>query len=221
VLSPRDPAPAGVPTARQIDSSCPQGLVPAGTFLDVPAGSTHERAIACLVWWKVANGRTSTDFVPFGGVNRDAMATFVARAIVASGGSLPADPPNAFTDDDGSVHARAIDQLAAVGIIGGTGGGAYTPGAVVNRGQMARFLANALAHRLGASLPPAANYFPDDDGSRFEADIDRVAALGITGGRSDGSYDPAGLVSRDQMASFLARVLDVLVDGELAVVPAG
>jgi hypothetical protein len=201
------------PQARTIDRSCPAGRVPANPFADVVTGSTHERAISCLVWWQVANGRTPTSFAPAAGVTRDAMASFVARTVSAARpGSLPADPPDAFGDDGGSVHQRAIDQLAAVGIVSGTGGGSYTPGAVVNRGQMARFLANASRHVLDRPLPAGQDLFRDDDTSPFQADINRVAQAGLTGGLPDGTYDPAGPVSRAQMGSFLARTLDLFVE---------
>jgi hypothetical protein len=77
---------------------------------------------------------------------------------------------------------------------------------------MARFLANAVERVTGTPLPADADLFSDDDGSPFELDINRVAGAGLTGGRPDGSYDPRGQVARDQMGSFLARLLDLYVD---------
>ncbi|MGI8535109.1 MAG: hypothetical protein ACR2K2_01170 [Mycobacteriales bacterium] len=41
--------------------------------------------------------------------------------------------------------------------------------------------------------------------------INRVAAVGITGGRTATTYDPNGPVLRDQMGSFLARTLYLFV----------
>jgi hypothetical protein len=141
------------------------------------------------------------------------MAAFVARTILkAKPGSLPDNPPDAFGDDNGSVHQKSINQLAAVGIVGGTGGGSYSPSAIVNRGQMARFLANAATHVMGQPLPADRDLFSDDDTSLFQDDINRVAQAGLTGGRADGTYQPTGPVLRDQMGSFLARTLDLFVD---------
>lgn len=195
--------------------------MPSDGFTDVPSGSPHRLAISCLVWWDVAKGRTTTSYAPSAGVTREAMATFVARAILAAGGTLPTAPPNAFTDDEGSVHQLAIDQLAAVGVVGGTGGGRYSPDTVVTRGQMARFLARAVERVTGAPMPAGPNYFTDDAGSIFEADIDQVALAGITGGRTDGTYVPSGAVTRDQMGSFLARTLDLFVEQGRARPPVG
>jgi hypothetical protein len=205
------PAPAG-PTARTIDGACPADRAPSNPFTDVATGSTHERAISCLVWWEVANGRTATSYAPSAGVTRDAMAAFVARTILmAKTGALSDSPPDAFGDDSGSVHQKAINQLAAAGIVGGTGGGNYSPSAGVTRGQMARFLANAAKHVMGSPLPLERDLFSDDSTSLFQDDINRVAQAGLTGGRADGTYNPTGPVLRDQMGSFLARTLDLFV----------
>jgi hypothetical protein len=206
------PVTSGSPAARTLDGSCPVGSVSPNPFTDVPTGGTHERAISCLVWWNVANGKSATTYAPGASVTREEMAAFVARAVLAARpGSLPAAPPNAFGDDDGSVHRLSIDRLAAVGIVGGTGAGSYSPKAVVTRGQMARFLSNAAAHVLGRPLPSAGDLFTDDTGSLFEADINRVAQTGLTGGYADGTYRAGGTVLRDQMGSFLARTLDLFV----------
>ena len=210
--APVEAAPTAGPAARGIEASCPSGSVPANPFTDVATGSTHERAISCLVWRKVANGKSAGSYAPSSAVTREEMAAFVARAVlVARPGSLPASPASAFSDDDGSVHRTAIDQLAAVGIVGGTGGSSYSPKAVVTRGQMARFLANAAQHVLGTPLATSGDLFTDDAGSIFETDINRVAQTGLTGGFSDGTYRASGTVTRDQMGSFLARTLDLFV----------
>jgi protocatechuate 3,4-dioxygenase beta subunit len=220
VPPPAGPPPAG-PAPRSTDAACPPARVPANRFSDVPNGSTHERSISCLVWWGVANGRTATTYAPSAGVTRDAMAAFVARAILkAKPGALSDAPPDAFGDDGASVHQKAINQLAAAGIVGGTGGGNYSPSAVVTRGQMARFLANAAKHVLGQALPVERDLFSDDATSVFQDDINRVAEVGITGGRGDGTYNPTGPVLRDQMGSFLARSLDLFVSRGTGTPPA-
>ena len=64
-----------------------------------------------------------------------------------------------------------------------------------------------------------ADYFWDDDTSTHVAAIDAAATFGFTGGRPDGSYGPDADVQRDQMASFLARVLDLFVEDGLASYP--
>jgi hypothetical protein len=202
-----------VATARATDDSCPEGEVPPGDFSDVGPTNPHGAAIDCVVWWQVAQGTADSQYGPAGLVSRAQMATFIARAVVAAGGALPSSPPDAFDDDDGTSHETAINQLAAAGIVNGTGPTTYGPGLPVSRAQMATFLTRTYKHLTGLELPAArGDYFVDDAGSPHEDRINRTAEAGIAGGTGPGTFNPSGSVRRDQMASFLARLLDVLVE---------
>ncbi len=80
----------------------------------------------------------------------------------------------------------------------------YCPGDPVRRDQMASFIAR------GFELPATTeDFFPDDEGNTHEDNINRLAAAGITEGLEDGTYDPAGVVTRAQMGSFLARAMEL------------
>ncbi len=199
----------GEAAPRRPADSCPEGQFFEDGFVDVPASLVHETAIDCLVWWRVANGKNSARYGPGEGVARDAMASFVARAI---GMDLSTTAPDAFTDDNNSVHQQAINHLAQAGIVGGTGDGSYSPSRTVTRGQMARFMSNAAAHVLGAPLASSQDFFDDDTAHRFERDINSTAEAGLAGGTGPRHYDPERTVSRDQMASFLSRLLDLFVE---------
>ena len=61
--------------------------------------------------------------------------------------------------------------------------------------------------------PPVPIRFVDDDGSTFEAEIEALAAAGITLGCSADRFCPGELVTRGQMAAFLVRGLAYLDDG--------
>ncbi len=112
-------------------------------------------------------------------------------------------------DDDFNVHEGFVEAIAAQGITSGCDQIRYCPRDPVSRGQMASFLARALA------LPVAGiDWFPDDGGSVHEDAINRVAEAGITFGIGDGTYNPNGEVSRAQMASFLARALGLRAGAE-------
>jgi hypothetical protein len=52
-----------------------------------------------------------------------------------------------------------------------------------------------------------------------EASIDKSAAAGLAGGTSAGIFSPLQPVSRGQLASFMARNLDLLVAGGDATTP--
>lgn len=117
-------------------------------------------------------------------------------------------PDAGFADvDDTSAHGRAIDCVAWRDITQGIASGRYGPTVGVTRAQMASFLAAAITDAGGAlpSSPP--NAFTDDDSSPHAPNIDRLAAAGIVKGQLDATYGPTQLVTRGQMATFLARTV--------------
>jgi hypothetical protein len=203
-----------VAAPRPTEQACPPQRVPDAGFPDVPANAAHADNIDCVVWWEVANG-TGNGYGPALSVNRAQMASFLARLVLRTGGELPNDPPDRFADDNGSVHELRINQLAAIGVVSGRDG-AYLPLEPVTRAQMATFLTRTYEARSAQQLPPAADYFADDAGNVHEPRINQAAAAGFTGGAGNGGYNPAVPVRRDQMATFLARVLDRLVDEDFA-----
>jgi len=200
---------SGQPQVRSLDSACPPGRVPANSQTD-DNGNTHERAIECMVWWEIARGTSASDYDPEVAVTREQMASFVARLVEKAGGRLPENPRNAFTDDDTSFHQASINKLAEAGLVDGKGGGRFAPKETVSRAQMAKFIVNAYEFVSPMTLLASGDQFGDDNGDTLESFINRSAAAGFTAGRN-GRYEPRLPVLRDQMASFLARTLDLLV----------
>jgi hypothetical protein len=143
------------------------------------------------------------------------MASFIARLIDATTKDLPAASSDHFADDDGNAHEDNINRLAEAGIVSGRADGTYGPTAPVTRAQMATFLVQAYEY-VGPALTASQDYFSDDNGNTHEDNINKAAEAGFAGGRADGTYGPNDIVVRDQMASFLARVLDLLVEGGFA-----
>lgn len=131
-------------------------------------------------------------------VTREQMASFLARAL-----HLPTASRDYFTDDNGSTHENDINRVAEAGITAGCSPTQFCGRAAVTREQMASFLARAL------TLPHAStDYFTDDDASAHEADINRIAQAGITGGCGEDRFCPDSVVTRGQMAAFLHRALE-------------
>jgi hypothetical protein len=189
-----------------ITTDFPGSAVDGTTFVDVP--SSH--LFSAQIEWLAAEGITrgcnpplNTRFCPDDSVTRGQMAAFLSRAL-----DYPAASGNSFTDDDGSVFAADIERLAAAGVTKGCNPPAndrFCPDRAVTRGEMAAFLRRAL------NLPiVGGDVFTDDDGSIFEADIQAIAAAGVTRGcnpPSNDHYCPDNPVTRGQMAAFLARTL--------------
>jgi Lysyl oxidase/S-layer homology domain len=176
------------------------------------AVSVVERANQCVNDWSdsrfaadiawmydtgITSGCAPDLFCTNNAVRRDQMASFLRRAL-----SLPAASRDFFTDDNTNSHEDSINRLAASGITSGCAPGRYCPLGKVTRAQMATFLSRAL------SLPAtSADYFTDDEGSKHEWAINRLAASGITFGCAPGRFCPDAIVTRGQMAAFLHRAL--------------
>ena len=117
------------------------------------------------------------------------------------------EPTILFTDVPAdSVHARNINRLVAAGITLGCGPGAFCPAEPVSRQQMASFLTRALT----LDHPEVVFDFTDVtvQSTHYDA-IQALATSGITLGCGPGVFCPTAPVTREQMASFLSRGLDL------------
>ena len=109
-----------------------------------------------------------------------------------------------FSDTAGHTLANEILWLTAQGITQGCATDRYCPDQLVNRAEMATFLARAL------NLPATdTDHFIDDNNSVHQDNINRLAQTGITLGCATGQYCPDQPVNRAQMATFLARALNL------------
>jgi hypothetical protein len=140
------------------------------------------------------------------------LASLVVSVSMAVAEELP--PGGSFIDDDGNIHEGNIEAIAAEGITKGCNpptNDRYCPERSVTRGQMAAFLSRAL-HLSTTST----GFFTDVGDSVFEADINKLAAAGITRGCNppkNDRYCPDAKVTRGQMAAFLVRALDYVGGG--------
>ena len=117
-----------------------------------------------------------------------------------------------FSDDDGSVHERALDALAAEGILAGIecGDGLICPGEPLKRWEMAVWLVRVLddVDPDGTSEPR----FVDVDAEAWWSPfMERLFELGVTLGcaTEPARYCPEGDVTRAQMATFLVRAFEL------------
>lgn len=196
---------------------------PQAPYTDRDAFDVHARAIDCITAYHMAEGFDDGSYGPTLPVIRAQMASFVARLMNQAGVTLPTDPPDAFPGDDGSVHELAINQLAVLGIFDettGQTGDKYNVSDPMKREDMAQILFNAYTVITGGSLPEGPDAFTDDNTSDNQAAINSLAQVGVVEGTGGGLYDPAGSVSRAQMASFFVRYMQLLVGaGKLAPLP--
>ncbi len=134
------------------------------------------------------------------------MAVWITRAL----GERPSEAGARFADvDGGRWWAPRVERLAEMGVTSGCSAEPlrFCPDRPVTRGQMAAFLVRAFDLE-----PGSAGGFTDTAGSPHAANIDALAAAGITSGCSAEPlrFCPDRPVSRGQMASFLARALGLV-----------
>jgi hypothetical protein len=166
--------------------------------------------VECLYGLEVTRGVDDGRYAPSALVTRLQMASFTARLLTAGGVSLPADPLDAFDDDEATVHELAVNQLVELEVIrGDTGESGRTlyGTTAMKRDRMAAWMTRAYALIAGRELPTTDEDYFGDDAQYHEADINRLAAAGVVQGTDVGVYSPRNSVRRDQMASYLARTL--------------
>ena len=214
------------PFARGIDRACVEQAKAADPFADVDPAAAHSDAIGCLWVYGVAQGRfdnLDNVYGPGEPVSRQQMASFVIGAMrqvldrfhelpdVDDGdGFDPPVPPFEDGDQVSTSHRRAVTQLAEMDIVSGYDDGTYRPGELVSRAQLATFVAGALEELIGEPLPRAEVF--DDVSGVHQPAIEKLAAIGVVQGRADGTFGPNETSTRAQMASYLARSLDYLVE---------
>lgn len=191
--------------------SCPPARI-VDAFNDVPSSSVHASDVNCLAYLGVV--RPGGVFEPESLLSRWEMAIWMK--VAADYLTLPpyvGEGFEYFTDTDGLPDVRAnahIESIRLLGITNGVGGTRYAPHGAVPRWQMALFLTRFLT-AVGYDLPAGGDQgFVDLGSASGEARtaINQLAELGITVGTSATTFAPSENVTKQQMASFVARTLE-------------
>jgi outer membrane protein assembly factor BamB len=164
--------------------------------------NVHAANICRLVERGITSGLTETTYGPGEAVTRQQMAAFLARAL-----DLPTREGSEFDDVDAdNPFGPYINALVDAEITTGVSDTAFAPAAELNRQQMATFLARA------AELDGVDGDGFDDvaEDNVHRENIYAVRDAGITQGVSASNFAPERTVVRDQMASFLMRMVDFL-----------
>jgi hypothetical protein len=214
---------------RDLDAACPQARLPEGGFPD--AQEPFTRAIDCLVWYEVTQGRADGSYGISAPVTRGQMALFLYRLLEYNLGGEPvpgADVQHDFDDVPAQAElTAAVNALSSRELadfldledpaVRGYADDTFRPGQRVQRDQMASFVARVFEGLLtvydGRIVRQGSCPFGDVSFDNVHREsINTVCGFGIATGTSDTTYAPARAVTRGQMAAFLTRTQDLLAD---------
>ena len=211
-------------SAASLAAACPTGEVPAPGFEDL-RGGVHDDAIACLAWWGLTIGADEATYRPDGTLTRQQAIRLVTRLLDVTdrAGAGAGAPAPSFPDlGDDAALTDAAGRLAALGVLQGFDDGTVRPGERLTRGQLASFVGRAAHDVLERDWLRTSGRFADVVGSVHQPAIERLASVDIVQGRRGGTeFGASAPIRRDQVASVLVRLLDVLVAEGLAVPPVG
>lgn len=180
------------------------------SFTDVPSGHYSYKSVETILHAGIGAGCGPTTFCPSGTVTRAQIAVFLLRGKHGTTYLPPAASGTVFSDVPlGSFAAAWIEELAVAGITGGCGGGLFCPASPVTRASMAVLLLRA-EHGLAYTPPAATGLFSDVPvAGPFARWIEQLSREGTTAGCGGGLYCPDALVTRGQMAVFLAKTFQL------------
>jgi len=171
-----------------------------------------------LAYHGISQGYPDGSYGPSIPVTRDQMAVYIARALAGGEENVPdpgcSAPP--FTDVACDHWARKhIAYCVNEGVVQGYPEGDYKPTQTVTRDQMAVYVARSIATPRGEAgladyVPPDPRNFPDV-ASDFWAwkHVEYCVEQGVVNGYEDGLYHPEWVVTRDQMAVYVARAFEL------------
>ena len=183
-----------------------------GSFPDVPWDHWAVGEIESTFEAGIVQGYPNGQYRPTVAVTRDQMAVFVARAMASGDANVPTGPAVATFPDVPTDHwaYQYVEYAVDREVVEGFDNGTYRPTLEVDRGQMAVYMARALAggeSNVPPPMPPAT--FSDvGPGTAWEwcwPHVEYIAAKGVAGGYEDGTYRPATTCTRDQMAVYVTR----------------
>jgi hypothetical protein len=133
------------------------------------------------------------------------LSLIIDQMAVSTKGRLGCVDP--FTDDNASMHRKALTELHARGLLSGCGYRQACPERTITRGEAA-----ALLNRVLGLPSTSGDFFRDDGTSRFQDAINRLAAAGIVQGCGPRAFCPDRLLTRAEFAAMTVRALSLSRD---------
>ncbi len=197
--------------AQLIESSASDGTIQVD-FPDVSSDHwAHDAVVECVAAG-IVSGYGDGCYHPDWEVTRDQMAVYMARALAGGDENVPTGPATATFSDVPTDHwaYKYIEYCVVQGIVQGYWDG-YHPDDTVDRAQMAVYVARAVAGS-DANVPdgPETATFDDVPTDHWAYKyVEYCHAQGIVQGYDSVTYAPDVVVTRDQMAVYVARAFSL------------
>ncbi len=183
------------------------------TFEDVPVGSWAFYHIEACVTGGVVAGYGDGTYKPANAVTRDQMAVYISRALAGGDENVPefTGVPTFPDVPEGFWALDHVEYAASQNVVAGYPDGTYHPEYEVTRDQMAVYVARASVAPTGEAaladyIPADPRNFPDVPSDFWSyKHIEYCVENGVVAGYLDGLYHPEIVVTRDQMAVYVAR----------------
>ncbi|MGE8016709.1 S-layer homology domain-containing protein [Bacillus mycoides] len=168
-------------------------------FQDVPRSHWAYSEIAYMAQQKIMNGYGNEYFGPADNVTREQLAAFLYRIL------KPADSnENPYTDIKGNSFEKEITTLTKMGIFSVNQERKFNPKNTATRAEIATVLTKAF------NLKAKANYeFNDMKGHWANEYVKALYTNGIANGTGNKNFSPDAKVTREQMAMFLYRAINL------------
>jgi len=160
----------------------------------------------------IVNGYEDETYRPAKTVTRDQMAVYISRALVTPTGdaAIPAGPATASFTDVATSHwaYKWIEYAVAKNVIKDTRMGRTSPPAAWTAARWRSTSRAPWYHPAAMLQSPCRPAIPPSRMSQPTTGLQAgryCADQGVVKGYPDGSYQPAGVVTRDQMAVYVAR----------------
>jgi len=175
----------------------------ASGFGDVESDEYYTEAVAWMVGEGITTGIETGCFGPTLDVSRGQVAAFLHR-LDESLGNDPLADDHPFVDVTAGYQQEPVGWMFGEGLTTGVSATTFAPERSITRGDFAVLL----WRYAGSPSPDSAAPFLDLARDYQRAAVAWMAELDITTGTGPTTFDPDGLVTRAQAATFLFRYVD-------------
>jgi hypothetical protein len=187
-------------------------------FRDVPGDFWACDEIGACADAGIVSGYEDGTYNPPGAVDRAQMAVYIARALAGGDENISeAGWPHSFLDVPRDHWAfDHVECCVDTRVVAGYGTRFYHPEYEVTRDQMAVYVARAVVAPAGEAgladyIPADPRNFPDVPTDHWAyTHVEYCVEHGVVAGYLDGLYHPEIVVTRDQMAVYVARAFGLV-----------